>query len=543
MIRVRDITNQVTCKEAQGGGRDSAGGAHAASFMQRLFGRLREIRAAVSRFGLGRTLRFIRVSLDESRRMMRIRLALFKLARRATFHRAVDITDLWNRCHRHLSPLEQKAGFLDAELLRCPSCGDERAIRILAHIRLGSRGWASMRCILSCYSCHRYSLPVHELLVPWAKQLLSLQSLAPTRVDARLWTDASQVLNLEPTTLCNFNCWYCVGRQMKQENLTYENFVRIIDRASPSLKHLALVGEGEPLMNKRFFDMVKYAKAKGVRIGLTTNGSMFSQSNVKKLCDVGVDYLQISIDSADPKRFAESRVDGNLDKVWEGIERLTTHRNQRGLTRPIVVVRGTLFSYSQNDIPEIVREAKKRGVDAIGEFQTLNPKESYVGIYPEDKKHYLKDEETIAHSIAKGRARADLPFFSELLLRDFGDDAPEVWPNGLRQSCDIPILYSLLSGDVTPCCQIKTVTTPSWNLVRHGMEAVTRDQEYENMRFNLWNGFYLKSCDSCRGYTLARMSKGTPRIGHPEGSVNLSSMAIDSKQKIYDIRPVKFPDV
>jgi MoaA/NifB/PqqE/SkfB family radical SAM enzyme len=225
-----------------------------------------------------------------------------------------------------------------------------------------------------------------------------------------------------------------------------------------------------------------------------------------------VDYLQISIDAADPKRFAESRVDGDLNKVWEGIERLTTHRNQRGLTRPIVTVRGTLFSYSRNDIPEIVREAKRRGVDAVGEFQTLNPKESYVDIYPEDKKRHLQESDEVALAISKDRVRAELPFLSEIILQDFGDEHLEVWPNGLRQSCDIPILYSLLSGDVTPCCQIKSITSPTWNLAKHGTPAVMRDEQYENMRFNLWNGLYLKTCDTCRGYTLERMAKGRPRM-------------------------------
>src|SRR5262245_15027684 len=276
--------------------------------LQRILLKLSEIRFAISTFGIARTLRFIRIAVRENGYVIGIRLKMFRLARRVTLHRAIDITDLWNRSHRHLSPMPQKPGFLDAELLRCPHCKEERAIRILAHVRLGSRGWAPMRRILSCYSCHRYSLPVHELILPWAKQMLTLQSFEPTAIEARLWTDASRILNLEPTTFCNFNCWYCVGRHMKQEHLTYENFVKIIDGSTPSLKHLALVGEGEPIMNKRFFDMVRYAKAKGLRVGLTTNGSMFSQSNVKKLCDVGVDYLQISIDSADPKRFAESRV-------------------------------------------------------------------------------------------------------------------------------------------------------------------------------------------------------------------------------------------
>src|SRR5262245_24693342 len=122
---------------------------------QRLLLKLSEIRFAISTFGIARTLRFIRIAVREHGYALGIRLGLFRLARRATFHRAVDVTDLWNRSHGHLTPLKQKPGFLDAELLRCPHCKEERAIRVLAHVRLGSRGWAPMRCILSCYSCHR----------------------------------------------------------------------------------------------------------------------------------------------------------------------------------------------------------------------------------------------------------------------------------------------------------------------------------------------------------------------------------------------------
>lgn len=483
----------------------------ASPWLKRLALRLRELASAVSRFGVRRTLTIVSSSLRENRRIVRLRLHLFRLASWATFHRAIDVTELWNHAHRHLVPQPQKPGVLDAELLHCPVCGEKQAVRLLAHLRLGARGWAPMRCVLSCFACHRYSLPVHQLLVPWIRQVLTFQSLRPTRIHAKLWTDASRVLNLEPTTYCNFSCWYCVGRHMKQEHLTYENFVKIID-ASPSLKHLALTGEGEPMMNKRFFDMVRYAKQKGLLVGITTNGSMFSQSNVRKLCDVQVDYLQISIDSSDPKQFAESRVGGDLRKVWEGIERLTKHRNQRGLTRPLVIVRGTLFSYSENEIPAIVEEARKRGVDAIGEFQTLNPKESYVAIYPKDKLHHLQGAERIGQTIRKDRIRSKLPFLAEIRLQDFGEVGLEIWPNPLRQSCDIAHMYSLLSGDMTPCCQIKSTMSPAWNLARHGANAVLADEQYENVRFNLWNGLYLDACGSCRGYTLAQMASGRPAL-------------------------------
>jgi MoaA/NifB/PqqE/SkfB family radical SAM enzyme len=267
------------------------------------------------------------------------------------------------------------------------------------------------------------------------------------------------------------------------------------------------------MMNKRFFDMVKYAKKRGLRVGIISNGSMFTESMVEKICDSRLDYIEISIDAADPERFRESRVGGDLEKIWEGIERLTTHRNRRGLTRPILAVRGTLFSYSQNDIPEIVREAKKRGVDAVGPFQPLNRKESYIEIYPEDKKRHLEDTGQVVQSIRRGVVRSELPFLMEFRFQDAdGEEALESWPNLLRQSCDIGSMYSLLSGDVTPCCDIMTPTTPAWNLAKHGMEAVVRDELYENMRFNLWNGFYLDRCQSCRGYTVGLMAGKRPSL-------------------------------
>ena len=137
--------------------------------LKRLAVRLGELSSAVSRFGMRRTLRIAYASLCENRYALRLRLELFRLARYATFHRTIDVTDLWNRFHRHLAPVPQQPGALDAELLHCPGCGEKRAVRILAHVRLGARGWAPMRCILSCFACHHYSLPSHELLAPWVK--------------------------------------------------------------------------------------------------------------------------------------------------------------------------------------------------------------------------------------------------------------------------------------------------------------------------------------------------------------------------------------
>ena len=70
-------------------------------------------------------------------------------------------------------------------------------------------------------------------------------------------------------------------------------------------------------------------------------------------------------------------------------------------------------------------------------------------------------------------------------------------PNGMRPGCDEEWLYSLLSGQVTPCCQVKDVLDPRWNLFERPVDEILADASYENMRFNLWNGLFPTYCKGC----------------------------------------------
>ena len=55
--------------------------------------------------------------------------------------------------------------------------------------------------------------------------------------------------------------------------LPWPDFVRIVD-AAPRARELQLQGLGEPMLHPRFFDMVEYAAAKGLRVSTNTNGTL-----------------------------------------------------------------------------------------------------------------------------------------------------------------------------------------------------------------------------------------------------------------------------
>lgn len=408
----------------------------------------------------------------------------------------LDITAIWNRCHPHLRPLQAHLPLATHD--RVTGAAGNKGVTVLAHVRFGTDIWtdAPMK-VIHFLDDGRYFLDADEYSkLMEARPVLRHEQV--TAVNARLWFSKPTFLNLEPTTRCNFNCWYCIGRHMRQDDIRLEDFSAALDNF-PTLKTLALVGEGEPLMHKGFFTMAAMARARGIRVMIISNGSTLSQSIVRQLCENEIAYVGVSIDSANPATFAHSRIDGKLEQVWRGIERLRDWRDQHGYRYPKIGLKGSLFAKTENELPDIVAAAKAHGVDIFESFQPLNPMQSYVRIYPRQHLGELAHVGHVAATIARdsAAARRSLIPIDEFCAAEGIDFAKDGRANRLRNNCDEQWIYALLSGDVTPCCQIKTPISPRWNLFRHSLEAILSDPEYENVRFNLWNGLFPTYCNGC----------------------------------------------
>ncbi|BCG66084.1 MAG: AdoMet-dependent heme synthase (plasmid) [Methyloprofundus sp.] len=400
--------------------------------------------------------------------------------------KTLNLTRLWHKAHSHLQPFTEHLALADDTSFTCPICTKNNAFKLKVQVRFGEQDWESAEPIY-CPGCSEYSL----LDVPTHKEPL-------TTVDARLWSAEPTFLNIEPTTRCNFNCWYCVGRHMQQEDIKVENFAQVLDNF-PTVKTIALVGEGEPLMHKGFFDMAHMAKERNVRVMIISNGSTLSTSIVKQLCESEVAYIGISIDSIDPKVFASSRIDGKLEQIWQGIQRLREYRDAHGYQYPKIGLKGTLFSYNKTELPDIVETAKSYGVEIFESFQALNPMSTYIPIYPEQSLSEVAHIDEVANIINQDSVQAtqQLQPFAEFCATEGIEIDKNGTANNIRNNCDEQWIYSLLSGDITPCCQIKTPISDTWNLFKHTLPDILSDHQYENTRFNLWNGIFPTYCDGC----------------------------------------------
>lgn len=422
------------------------------------------------------------------------------LTEAATLEHSCDVTSLWEQAHAHLVPELDGSSLPKAQLHECALCGHHNAFDLVAHLDMeGPEGYrrAERSKVTYCPHCKRYSLSESQWAVACDSAGLPHKSRV-AGVDARLWSTGPTFLNIEPTTRCNFSCWYCVGRHMEQRDIEVDDFERVLDNF-PTVKAIALVGEGEPLMHKGFFDMARMASARGIRVLTISNGSTFSTSNVAKLCEAGVSYVSISIDSIDPATFASSRIDGDLNQVLKGIERLARYRDENGYKYPRIGLKGTLFTHTDTQLVPIVEMAKAHGVDVFESFQPLNPMSTYVPIYPKQHLEQLAAVPQVSAAINRDmeRARHMLKPATQFCEEEGIKIDKNGTPNGVRPNCDEEWIYSLLSGDITPCCQIKNPPSPNWNLSRRPLIDILRDADYEKTRFNLWNGLFPRYCLGC----------------------------------------------
>lgn len=132
-------------------------------------------------------------------------------------------------------------------------------------------------------------------------------------------------LRLSVTDRCNFRCIYCmpadgIDKCQHSDVLSYEQLIVIAETAVElGIEKIRVTG-GEPLIRKGILPFI--ARLKSIaglnELVITTNGFNLVQM-AQQLDDVGVDCLNISLDTLIPQRFKRISRIGSFAPVWEGI--------------------------------------------------------------------------------------------------------------------------------------------------------------------------------------------------------------------------------
>lgn len=209
----------------------------------------------------------------------------------------------------------------------------------------------------------------------------------------------------------------------KAGHLSFEQFKHILD--AYNFRYVGLHGWGEPLLNPELFDMLKYAKSRGVITNLTTNGILV-EKHVTDILDSGVNDLAFGIYSGD-----------FLDRFQSGLEKLLSERSQRNLDIPKTYFDITIYRDNYDEIPDLIETTIDLGIDAIILHRLFN----VYKVDPDVEYITKEEEETLFRKVRnlskEGRYKIYLPRRHSL---------PCIY---VKRS-----IFVAWDGKVTPCCYL-----------------------------------------------------------------------------------------
>lgn len=151
------------------------------------------------------------------------------------------------------------------------------------------------------------------------------------------------VIYIDPSDKCNFQCKFCPtgDRALMKETRgrghglmdfgLYQDIISSLGEFEDKVKTIRLYKDGEPLLNPRFADMVRFAKQSGFceRVDTTTNASLLTPELSLSLIDAGLDRLNISVEGMSAAHYADfSNFTLNFEKFVENIAYFYEHRRQ-----------------------------------------------------------------------------------------------------------------------------------------------------------------------------------------------------------------------
>jgi radical SAM protein with 4Fe4S-binding SPASM domain len=103
------------------------------------------------------------------------------------------------------------------------------------------------------------------------------------------------------TKACNLRCAHCsvAGGEAARDELGTSEIKHVLDQlAELRVPYVTFTG-GEPLLRRDAIKLIAYASSRGLRPNLDTNGMLINPAKAKRLKEVGIDLVQVSIDGTE----------------------------------------------------------------------------------------------------------------------------------------------------------------------------------------------------------------------------------------------------
>jgi 12,18-didecarboxysiroheme deacetylase len=240
--------------------------------------------------------------------------------------------------------------------------------------------------------------------------------------------DKKPVVVWNMTRRCNLKCVHCYAqsRDIEYKNeLTTQQGKCLIDDLAQFGAPVILFSGGEPLMRKDLPELAQYARQKGMRAVISTNGTLIDKKMAKVLKEIGLSYVGVSLDGMRETNDKFRGVKGAFDLALEGMRNCLAEGIKVGL-------RFTINKRNVKDIPAIFDLLEKENIPRVCFYHLV-----YSGRGSKLVEQELSHEEcrkTLDLVMDRTRSLHDRGFPIEVLTVDNHADGPYVYFRLLKEN-------------------------------------------------------------------------------------------------------------
>ena len=301
---------------------------------------------------------------------------------------------------------------------------------------------------------------------------------------------------------CNLKCEMCNHwREKRAAPMTSERFQEVLNElAELGTKKIHISG-GEPMLRPQVPDLVEQASTLGIKVTMTTNGTLIDKVNAKRLVEGGLRGVNISIDSPVRKMHEKIRgVAGAFKATTKAVELFRRYKHKGKLTIRINTVVSRTNYQTLEKLPDLAHELGADGINLI-------PVDDHCGeILSMRKKDIAFFNSEIAPKIAE-RALALGLIVSDEDAFPFGRSDSQVrlgragrYAFGYydKHPCYAPWTHSLIdfNGNVYVCCMTRERIPPLGNLKTQSFQEIWEGAAYRQIRLKM-HPPALAACRRC----------------------------------------------
>lgn len=226
---------------------------------------------------------------------------------------------------------------------------------------------------------------------------------------------------------CNLKCVHCYAQSKDieyQNELTTEQGKELIDDLAQFGAPVILFSGGEPLMRPDLPILAQYARSKGMRAVISTNGTLIDKKMAKVLKEIGLSYVGVSLDGMRETNDKFRGFKGAFDLALQGMRNCLEEGIKVGL-------RFTINKKNVRDIPAIFDLLEKEKIPRVCFYHLV-----YAGRGSKLVKEDLSHEEsrkTLDLIMDRTKTVHERGFPMEVLTVDNHCDGPYVYFRLLKE--------------------------------------------------------------------------------------------------------------